>query len=158
LEDPGKDTDYRIMELVDCLLHGDRCFAMMLADAAGFENDDEERRTWQLNKDLLLSMVSEDLNKDFRYLVGNRPWAWWKYESGLGAEIWGDFDRFYYDWHRWQYDYLQEHGLISPEEEEKVRRFCARVLAWGEYSLEDPDLPELELRRRREKRKPFELD
>jgi len=26
------------------------------------------------------------------------------------------------------------------------------------HSLEDPDLPELELERRREKRKPYELD
>ena len=165
LEDPGRNTDFRTMDLIDCLMHGDQCFATMLTGGPGFDNEEEEKRTWELNKDLLLGMMAENTNKDFRYLAGNRPWAWWKYESGLGKEIWSDFDRFSYGWQRWQYNWLKEHDLLLEGEEAKVRRLCTRILKQPRYDIDAPHLElcytdggEEERRRRREKRKPFELE
>lgn len=153
------------MDLIDCLMHGDQCFATMLTGGPGFDNEEEENRTWELNKDLLLGMISEDPNKDFRYLAGNRPWAWWKYESGVEEDVWGDFEHFTFGWQRWQYDYLKEHGLISPEEQAKVRRLCTRILKQPRYDIDAPHLAlcyddggEEERRCRREKRKQYELE
>jgi len=153
------------MDLVDCLLRGDRAFCRLLDGAAVFESEEEERQTWYLNRDMLLSLQTGQLSEDFRIYVGNRPWGWWKYGSGLGSEIWSDPERFGINWQRWQYDFLKEHNLLFPGEEEAVLRLCACLLEQPRYDVDDPHLQycftdggEAERQRRREVRKALILD
>jgi len=98
LVDPARFDSAENMDLVDCLLRGDRAFCRLLDGAAVFESEEEERQTWYLNRDMLLSLQTGQLSEDFRIYVGNRPWGWWKYGSGLGSEIWSDPERFGINW------------------------------------------------------------
>lgn len=128
LVDPITGQGFRNLDLVDNLLYGDQAFSNLLDDAAAFESEEEERATWELNKDLLLSLSTEDPNDNqLKIYVGHRPWAWWKYDSGVGPEVWGDWERFGYGFAEWQYKHLKDHGLLRDGEEAAVARLRVRL-------------------------------
>jgi len=137
---PGRDQDLRSEGLLDCMLHGDAAFSMLLDDDAGFDSEADEKAAWEINREMVMSLHLRDpIAPGVGYLAGNRPWAWWKYEAYVGPEIWGDRERFRPGWRRWEFDYLKEHDLLRLGEEEEARRLCAKILASPSLRMEDLD-------------------
>jgi len=134
LEDPNLVDDLQNMDRVAILLYGPGSMAALLLDldgSYGFESWEEAQATWEANKELLLSLVTEDPRRtDFRLLPGQRPWAWWSFEAELPRDKLEDMQRFTpHRFQEWQLRWLKKYGQLRDGEEEAVQRVKAKIKA-----------------------------
>ena len=148
-------------DIVGILLYGGGGMTALLLDlddSFGFADWEEARATWEANRELLLSLTTEDPRQaDQAILPGMRPWGWWAFEAELPRKTLEEAGNFCtHQWERWQYDWLEEHDQLKEGEEEAARRVCSKILTGWDYNLkvEDPQIR----RQHRAARKPFELD
>jgi len=154
LQDPHDGGTVENADAVDILLYGPGGMAGLLLDldeSFGFASWEEARATWFANRELLMSLTTEDpARADFAYLAGTRPWAWWSFEAQLPEEELRDPGRFRPGvLEEWQLAYLQEHELLEPGELEAVERVGARLAVWQRNADEKkrPPWPKLEVTR-----------
>ncbi|HUV07609.1 MAG TPA: hypothetical protein VMX75_07750 [Spirochaetia bacterium] len=144
LEDPNLKGSHENNDLVSILLFDGCCMSFLLDDSERFATEEEERETWLVNRELLMSLTTENpRDTAYKILVGNRPWVFWKYETDIDRAILEDSD--YFSTHHleeWQYEWLKEHGRLHEGEEEAVGRLRARIAEEERRMFPNRDLPE----------------
>jgi hypothetical protein len=88
-----------------------------------WEEDERLRAVWFANREQLLS----------RGPAGTRPWAWWRYESGLKGypPVVETSDGFAQPSHTTQIVWLRDHGYLTVFEERELEAVAR--LARGEH-------------------------
>jgi len=77
LQEPGPKTSLENNDLVDHLLRG----PVPLDGAACFESEEEERRAWLENKELIMRLAKEGERLYYAGGYHDLPWAYHKYKK-----------------------------------------------------------------------------
>jgi len=121
---------------LSCLKNSDLVFSLLsgaapdLTGCVDFPSPEARAEAWRTNRAMIMSLrgIGWDphgsLEQDpWTYAVGTRPRA---YFEELGVDL---GDRHGYDprFDAKQFEYLREHKLLEPGEEELVKKFLARI-------------------------------